>query len=243
MMEPPNNYATESNNEEEIRNNRPLNPYFIPVVYPPVDLPENSIDNLAVEQIFGPVFRPDKHKRKKKHIPRFPPGISPFGDERDPGADPASYPPEARKPATEFRKQLRGNFYKHGSALFDKYAQPMWKIVPRMPIILKAVVKASGIAIAVVASPIYFWVACVESWRHYNGWLYYVWFYIAGTQGYYQRQQECSRVLKEGPNRRFTVTSQFWHRRGCEGSFAESRAQVTLMDIVNTAPFILVNNG
>jgi hypothetical protein len=179
-------------------------------------------DAFPVGDIFEPFARPT---RKNTHKPKFPPGFSPFNDKRDPEADPDAYPPPSRKPFEEFISGASHYIRTNGLVALT---QANLRRPARIPKVLKALAMIFG----ALTTPITFWVATFDLWRHYNGRLHYLFYYVAGIQGYYQREFECSRVLREGSNRRFTITKQFWFRRGCEGSFDGYGTQHTLFKTV-----------
>jgi hypothetical protein len=166
---------------------------------------DSNVMNVFPE-IDAPYTRPP---RKNTNFPKFPPGFSPWSDERDPGADPGAYPPATRHHFEELLKDVGSGIH----PLVQHYVAPIWNQITNILIHTKFVTGLLGVLIA----PIWVYVKVIDNWRHYNGWLYYLFYYIAATQGYLLRTNECWRVLREGPNKRFTITKQFWHRRGCEG--------------------------
>lgn len=169
-----------------------------------IEVAKNALN--VCPEIDSPYTRPP---RKNTNFPNFPPGFSPFDDARDPGADPDAYPPPTRSHFGEFIGQVQGGSH----PLIQRYITPSWARITTIPTIPKVIAMSFG----ALVSPVYFYVKMVDIWRHYNGWLYYLFYYVLGTQGYVLRTKECVRVLREGPSRRFTVTEQFWFRRGCEG--------------------------
>jgi len=169
-------------------------------------------DNVApaADDIFEPFIRPP---RKNTYRVKFPAGYSPFDDARDPEADPDSYPPPVRKPFADLVIDVPRRLGVYWMVnLVVTFILRCWSRVP-------AFIKESMVILVEMISPILFWIASIETWRHCIGWLHYSWFYVLATLGYEHRPFECARLLREGPNRRFTVTSQFWHRRGCDGTF------------------------
>lgn len=208
-MNSANNTATGSQESNAGNGDGNAQPAWAHANYTLVEMLNNVMNDLPVEDIFDPFVRP---LRKNTNFPNFPPGFSPFNDERDPDADPDAYPPPARKPFRELVGRIRDLILTGGPvSLVQTHILPLWGRTPEIP-------KAIGLSLSALASPIYLWVAIVETRRHYTGWLYYLFHFISGSQGYEQRTNECLRVLREGPNRRFTIDEQFWHRRGCEGT-------------------------
>lgn len=180
-----------------------------PADQPFVELAEHALDVYPDFAVAVP--RPPK---KNTHRPDFPPGFSPWKDERDP-SDPEAYPPPITHKFEEGVKALR-----FGTHPWLGPVRRYWERVPRAP----APVRAVGNALLGFFGPICLHVSIIEIWRHLIGWLFYTFYYIMGTRGQFVESWECTRELKEGPNWRFTITPEFWHRRGCEGG-ADGLAQ------------------
>jgi hypothetical protein len=191
---------------------------------------ENAMNVYPDDDAFEPYTRPP---REVTNITNFPPGFSPFDDKRDPGADPNPHPPPQPKLFEEFLGRGRANVeesvkgWPHllahiWESLFPETAlEPLWEFWNRN--FSKHVTKATGAVICttfITAAPlifVYLYARLIDLWRHGIGGWFYTFYYLTTINGQ-PTQTKCWRVLKEGPSHRFTVTSQFWFRRGCEGA-------------------------
>ena len=201
---------------------------------------DDTLDIFPHADAFEPYTRPP---RKQTNIPNFPPGFSPFDDTRDPGADPTAYPSPTTKHFKNFlgRSRVNAERWAEGWAtgplhiwesLFSEgpikslwnsflWKSSLWKssLVNTWKRILNVseLVKRTTIATTAPFICVYLYARIIDLWRHGVGLLVYTFYYISAVNGKVD-QTKCWRVLREGPNRRFTVTSQFWFRRGCDGS-------------------------
>ena len=184
----------------------------------------------------GEVFvRP---RRKNTNFPVFPPGFSPWDDARDPGADPQAYPPPIPKHFEEALQRTVAAAQSRAAPIISGIQsrwtslQNLWGQLPVIPITVK-------FTALYITSPFWFaqlWARVIDLYRYATGAWFYTVYYAATLNGFLNRSR-CWRVLREGPNRRFTVTTQFWFRRGCEGARDGFMARGHLLEKVNLLVF------
>jgi hypothetical protein len=199
------------------------------------ELSENALNIFPYADTFEPYTRAP---RKQTNFPNFPPGFSPFDDTRDPGADPTAYPSPATKHFENFLGRSRvsaegwatGTLHIWESLFWETPVESLWNswnCIPNVP----GLVKRTTIATTTPFICLYLYARIIDLWRHGTGLLFYTFYYLAAVKGQANRTK-CWRVLREGHSCRFTVTSQFWFRRGCEGSADGFVARGRLMDKV-----------